>query len=74
MKKAKELLSQKSEIDEKNNSDTLKNQLNKKMDGIKATDVQKLKDEGKLNYTEKKQKQKIGHLLQTKNWKKKNEV
>ena len=32
MKKAKELLSQKSEIDEKNNSDTLKNQLNEKMD------------------------------------------
>ena len=32
IKKAEELLSPKSEIDEKNNSDTLKNQLNEKMD------------------------------------------
>ena len=38
----------------KNNSDTQKNQLNEKIDDIKATDIQKLRDEGKLNYTEKK--------------------
>ena len=38
----------------KNNSDTLKNQLNEKMDEMEATDIQKLRDEGKLNYTEKK--------------------
>ena len=57
----------------KNNSDTLKNQLNEKTDEIKATDIQKLRDEGKLNYTEKKPKQKIWHMFQTKNWKKKND-
>ena len=73
MKKVKNYYLKNLKLMKKNNSDTQKNQLNEKIDEIKATDIQKLRDEGKLNYTEKKQKQKIWHIFQTKNWKKKND-